>query len=161
MNITGTKAMMSTLALTFALRIAPRSDPTAAGTENDSARRQQTCPLRASEPAPTEAATATTMSDAAEAGPTGWSNTYTRTGSARIAPPPPTAPTIKPMTMPNGIARAIKRRARGGGASALGRPVDRQAAGRECEAEDIAPVAVDDRRHVLVLGSDGACEWRR
>jgi len=46
----------------------PANEPAAAGSENASASRQQTWPWRASEPAPTAAASATTISDDVEAG---------------------------------------------------------------------------------------------
>ncbi len=63
-------ARMRSLPLTAPLASAPSSEPIAAGAENLSASRQHTWPRSASAPAPTAAASATTISDAVEAGPT-------------------------------------------------------------------------------------------
>ena len=73
--MTGTNASTSARSLTAVLASAPSSDPAAAGSENSPAIRQHTWPRRASAPAPTAAATAITISEAVEAGPTPWPST--------------------------------------------------------------------------------------
>src|SRR3954447_19728208 len=110
-SMIGTNERISTRSLTARLSSAPANDPAAAGAAKSSASRQHTWPSRARAPAPTAAASAITISDAVEAGPTPSPSTETSTGSARIAPPPPTAPTISPMARPNGIASSSIRRA--------------------------------------------------
>jgi hypothetical protein len=74
-SITGMNARTSTSPLTAALATAPASEPAAAGAEKRSASRQHTWPWRASALPPTAAATATTISDAVDAGPTPSSRT--------------------------------------------------------------------------------------
>ena len=74
-SITGTNASTSALAETARLANVPSSAPAAAGAAKVKPSRQQTRPWRASDPAPTAAASETTTSDAVEAGPTGSSST--------------------------------------------------------------------------------------
>src|SRR6266540_3643799 len=64
----------------------------------------RTFPIRAWSAAPTSAAAPTTSSDSVVAAWMGWPRTYTRTGTARIEPPPPIRPRSTPIATPNGSA---------------------------------------------------------
>src|SRR3954470_23102068 len=81
-SITGTHARISAAPPTLRLAGRPSSDPNAPGTANRRASRQHTRPWRASDPAPTAAATETTTSEAVEAGPTGWGGQEIKTRDA-------------------------------------------------------------------------------
>jgi hypothetical protein len=81
----------------------PPTAPIAPAAPNASAVLICTRPIRAWSTAPTRAALPTTSSDSVVASLTGWSSTYTSTGTARTEPPP-TKPSSSPIPRPKGRA---------------------------------------------------------
>ena len=74
-----------------------------------SASRRRRWPSRTSALSPTAAATATTIGDTIDAGPTPLVSDVDGDRNARIAPPAPTAPTMTSMARPNRTARSGSR----------------------------------------------------